>query len=47
MTYCIECGEEAEVCFCGSEKRSSNDFVDTMPESTLELKCYCKKHKPE
>lgn len=47
LIYCIECGEEADVCFCGSEKIPSNEFVDMMPEHLLELKCYCKKHQPK
>ncbi len=45
MSYCIECGDEAEVCFCKTEKKPIDEYLEAMKECT-ELKCYCRKHMP-
>ncbi len=45
MSYCIKCGDEADVCFCGIEKKPMTEYVSALKECT-ELKCYCKKHIP-
>lgn len=47
MTYCIECGDDAEVCFCGTKKRPAADYVDLPTEEVIELRCYCKRHRPK
>ncbi|MEM4252092.1 MAG: hypothetical protein QXE84_01050 [Candidatus Nitrosotenuis sp.] len=47
MTYCIECGDDAEVCYCGKEGQPATDYVDSPTEEILSLKCYCEKHKPK
>lgn len=46
MSYCIECGTEAEVCFCEYKKVVLDEYQQALKECK-ELKCYCKKHNPE
>jgi len=46
MSYCVECFDTAEVCFCELEKVILSEYVDGMRECS-ELKCYCKKHIPK
>jgi hypothetical protein len=46
MSYCTECGDEAEVCFCKTEKKPMSEYLLALRECT-DLKCYCKKHLPE
>ena len=45
MSYCIECGDGAEVCFCEIEKKPMDEYLEAMKECT-ELTCYCRKHMP-
>jgi transposase len=45
MSYCKECFELADVCFCNIEKVILSEYVDEMRECE-DLKCYCKKHTP-
>jgi len=45
MSYCGECFEPADVCFCNIEKAILNQYVEGMKECA-ELKCNCKKHIP-
>jgi hypothetical protein len=45
MSYCIEYGDEAEVCFCKTEKKPIDEYLEAMKWGT-ELKCYCEKHMP-
>lgn len=45
MSYCIECGDEAEVCFCKTEKKPISEYVSALKECT-DLKCYCRRHLP-
>tara|TARA_B100000470_G_C19721170_1_gene360075 strand:+ start:689 stop:832 length:144 start_codon:yes stop_codon:yes gene_type:complete len=45
MSYCGECFEPADVCFCNIEKAILSQYVEGMKECA-ELKCNCKKHIP-
>gem|GEM_PF-4944999 len=47
MIYCIGCGDDAGVCFCGSKKQTAIDYVDSPVEEVIGLGCYCKRNKPK
>ena len=46
MSYCVECYDVADVCFCELEKVILSEYIDGMRECS-DLKCYCKKHIPQ
>ncbi|HWP78791.1 MAG TPA: hypothetical protein VNL34_03985 [Candidatus Nitrosotenuis sp.] len=46
MSYCIECGTDAIVCFCGPKRKIMGEYLEALKECT-ELKCYCKEHVPK
>ena len=46
MSYCIECTELADVCFCETKKVIISEYIDGIRECS-ELKCYCKEHVPK
>lgn len=45
MSYCVECGDDAEVCFCEMEKKPMSEYLGALKEC-FDLKCYCRRHMP-
>jgi DNA-binding Lrp family transcriptional regulator len=43
MSYCIECGDEAEVCFCDYEKKPMDEYIEALrvhrPKVLLQKAC--------